>query len=210
MSITEYISAQFQKPTGLGGMMSTFLMNTINRRQYSEVWKELSLKNGERVLDVGFGNGFMLQRLARRHKCDYFGIEISQDMVAAANKRNAHAVADRWMNLTSGDIVKTDFESGFFDKIYTINTVYFWDDLLVGLTQIHRILKDGGIFINAIYSREWLDKLKYTRTGFAKYALDELTWTGEQCGFTVRILPIAKGKSYCIIYIKQPVAVQED
>jgi SAM-dependent methyltransferase len=131
-------------------------------------------------------------------------------MVAAAYKRSTHAALDRRMNLTLGDVVKTDFESGFFDKVYTINTVYFWDDLMAGLSEIYRILKDDGVFINAIYSREWLDKLSYTRTGFAKYALDELTQVGERCGFAVDVEPISKGKSYCIIYKKQPVVAQED
>jgi SAM-dependent methyltransferase len=89
------------------------------------------------------------------------------------------------------------------DKVYTVNTVYFWSDLSAGLREIYRILKDGGVFVNSVYSREWLNKLPYTWVGFAKYSLDELTQAGEQCGFTVQIKPIANGKSYCVIYTRR-------
>jgi ubiquinone/menaquinone biosynthesis C-methylase UbiE len=200
---TEYIGAQFRKPKGFGGTLSTFLMNTINRRQYASTERVLSLADGERVLDVGFGNGFMLQRLERQYNCKYYGIEISDDMVITASKRNEQSIKSGSMKLVLGDIVMTDFKDSFFDKIYTVNTVYFWDDLTAGLTEIHRILKDGGVFANAIYSREWLSKLSYTIIGFAKYSLDELTAAGEQLGFTVRVIPIEKNKSYCLVYEKR-------
>jgi SAM-dependent methyltransferase len=202
MKLTERIGAQFRQPTGFGGAFSTFLMNTMNRRQYYATERELALSGGERVLDVGFGNGFMLRRLTKRHKCDYYGIEISADMVTAANKRNAEIIADGRMKLAMGDIVKTDFADSFFDKVYTVNTVYFWSDLSAGLAEINRIISNGGVFINTVYSKEWLGKLAYTRVGFAKYGIDELVQTGEQCGFSVRATSIVKGKSYCLVYKK--------
>jgi ubiquinone/menaquinone biosynthesis C-methylase UbiE len=202
MSITERIGAQFRKPTGFGGLLSTFLMNTLNRRQYSAVERTLALTDGKRILDVGFGNGFMLGRLSKRYSCEYYGIEISEDMLTSATRRNERFVKNGIMKLTLDDVMKTDFADGFFDKVYSINTVYFWDDLSAGLSEIYRILGNGGVFVNAIYSREWLDKMSYTRTGFAKYSIDELVLAGEKCGFSVQVVPIARGKSYCLIYAR--------
>ena len=123
MGIISYIGAQFRKPTGAGGAASTFLMNTMNRRQYAAAERALSLSNGERVLDVGFCNGYLLSRLAKKYDCVWEGIDVSGDMVNSASKRVPSA------NLRVGDIVKTDFADSFFDKIYTVNTVYFWSDL---------------------------------------------------------------------------------
>ncbi|MDR2088022.1 MAG: class I SAM-dependent methyltransferase [Clostridiales Family XIII bacterium] len=204
MGITERIGAQFRKPTGLGGALSTFVMNTINRKQYAATERELSLMPGARVLDVGYGNGFMLQRLIAHHgDCEYYGIEISRDMLAAASKRNEKAVSSGRLRLSFGDIVRTEFEDGFFDTVYTVNTVYFWDDLEAGLSEVKRIIKVGGVFVNTVYSREWLDRLSYTKKGFAKYRLDELQHVGERCGLSVRIVPIANGKSYCLVYVKE-------
>ena len=201
--IFEKIGAQFRKPSGFGGVLSTFLMNRLNRRQYAATTRALSLTENDRVLDIGFGNGFMLQKLERLNNCEYYGIEISNDMVSSASKRNRNAVAERRMKLQLGDVQKTDFDDNFFDKIYTINTVYFWSDLKHGLTEIYRILKNGGIFINTIYSCEYLDSLPCTQTGFAKYSLDKLTDTATQCGFKVRVVTIVEGKSFVLIFKKQ-------
>ena len=197
--IFEKIGAQFRKPSGLGGVLSTFLMNRINRRQYAATTQALSLVENDRVLDIGFGNGFMLQKLANTYNCEYYGIEISSDMVSSASKRNKNAVANDIMKLRLGDVQKTGFDDNFFDKIYTINTVYFWSDLKDGLTEIHRILRKGGIFVNTIYSYEYLDSLPYTQTGFAKYSLGKLTDTATQCGFNVRVVTIIEGKSFVLI-----------
>jgi ubiquinone/menaquinone biosynthesis C-methylase UbiE len=196
MKFTGQIGAQFRNPTGIGGAVSTFLMNTMNRRQYAATERALSLSGGERVLDVGFGNGYLLSQLAKKYDCVWAGIDVSSDMVEAASKRVPSA------NLTVGDIVKTNFADGYFDKIYTVNTVYFWSDLSACLCEIHRILKNGGVFVNTVYSREWLEKMPFTRLGFAKYNLDEFTQAGEKCGFTVQAKPITNKKSYYLIYRK--------
>ena len=37
MGIYEYISNQFSKPSGIGGVISTFVMNKINRKLYESV-----------------------------------------------------------------------------------------------------------------------------------------------------------------------------
>lgn len=41
-------------------------------------------------------------------------------------------------------------------------------------------------------------------SSFAKHSLDELQQAEEQCGFVMRIVPIANGKSYCTVYTKMP------
>jgi ubiquinone/menaquinone biosynthesis C-methylase UbiE len=163
---------------------------------------ELLLADNERVLDVGFGNGFMLKGLAKKYKCDFYGIDVSADMLTAASRRNEQTGSVGSIKLTLGDVVRTNFDDGFFDKIYTVNTVYFWSDLSSGLTEINRILRENGVFVNAVYSREWLDKLPFTRIGFVKYTINELIDAGEQCGFAVQAVSFAKGKSYCLVYRK--------
>ncbi|MDR0885252.1 MAG: class I SAM-dependent methyltransferase [Clostridiales Family XIII bacterium] len=47
-------------------------------------------------------------------------------------------------------------------KVYTINTVYFWSSLDVGLTEIWRILQPDGVFGNTVYSKAMLDSFPVT------------------------------------------------
>ncbi|MDR0905187.1 MAG: class I SAM-dependent methyltransferase [Oscillospiraceae bacterium] len=203
MGIVAYIGGQFRKPTGLGGRLSAFVMNRMNQKQYRAAEAALGLAGSDTVLDVGFGNGYLLRRLAERYGSRFYGIEISGDMLRAASERNSRAIAGGAMTLTLGDVVRLDFADGFFDKIYTVNTVYFWSDLDAGLAEIYRVLKAGGLFVNAVYTKEFLDGLRYTKRGFAKYSLEEFAAASERNGFSVEVKPITAGKAYCLICRKR-------
>lgn len=97
---------------------------------------------------------------------------------------------------------------GFVGKVCciimnVINTVYFWSDTVKGLSEIRRVLKPGATFYNVVYTREWLDKLSYTKKGFKKFEPELLMDFGRQAGFeNVQIKDIVKGKSFVVIYTK--------
>ena len=95
---------------------------------------------------------------------------------------------------------KTTFENEMFNIIYTVNTIYFWDDLKICFSEIKRILKPNGIFINAIYTKKQLDKTNFSRKGFNKYSKEEVIKITEENGMTIKkIIEIKKNISYCII-----------
>lgn len=107
------------------------------------------------------------------------------------------------MTLSLGGALQTGFAEGFFDKVYTVNTVYFWPDLGAGLAEAWRILKPGGIFGNAVYTKAFLDTLPVTQQGYAKHSIEHLVEAGERIGFAVMPQIIVDGKAYCIVYQKQ-------
>jgi ubiquinone/menaquinone biosynthesis C-methylase UbiE len=197
-----YVGEQFHKPTGLGGRLATFVMNRQNWRQYLGTESVLELDATDSVLDIGFGNGYMLNRLAGQHNCHFYGIDISSDMLDVATSRNRKHIGDGRMSLLLGSVEKTGLADGLIDKAYTVNTVYFWTSLDAGLTEIWRILRPDGVFINTVYSKAMLDSLPVTKNGYAKYEIDELLKAGERNGFSVKIVPIVEGRSYSVIYIK--------
>lgn len=58
-------------------------------------------------------------------------------------------------------------------------------------------------FYNVVYTKEWLDKLSYTKKGFKKYEPEEFIQLGKMAGFEkVKVKDIVKGKSYVVIYTK--------
>jgi ubiquinone/menaquinone biosynthesis C-methylase UbiE len=202
MSLIDYIGRQFHNPQGFGGRLATWVMNIQNRALYDATEDLLALCDTDKVLDVGFGNGWLLERIAKRYGCELYGIDTSSDSLSLATKRNRRYIRSGRITLSLADALRTGFEDEFFSKVYTVNTVYFWDDLENGLSEMHRILKPGGLFVNTLYTKDTLDKLPMTRQGYKKYSLTQLSDASKRCGFSVKPQPILGGKALCVISTK--------
>lgn len=203
MNLTKYIGKQFSNPEGIGGKLSTFFMNHFNQTQYRSVFYYIPKKRNQSILDIGFGNGYLLNQLAKKYPFQYYGIEISKDMILEAKKRNQTHIRKKKMHLQFGTIMKMPFDREMFDFIYTINTIYFWSEPMKGFQEILRVLKKGGTAVIVFYTKEWLDKIKYTKYGFIKYTPQELMKKAKIAEFSSgKLIEIKKNKSYCIVLKK--------
>jgi ubiquinone/menaquinone biosynthesis C-methylase UbiE len=199
--LIKYISNSFRNPNGFGGRIATILMNIMNQKQYRTVFKNINLKSNDCILDIGFGNGYMINELFKQNiSVKIYGIDISKDMYNNVFLRNKQKVNNGSLKLFIEDISKTSFENNIFDKIYTINTVYFWNELGKCFSEIKRILKPDGVFLNLIYTKEHLDKTIFSKYGFNKYTVKEMeNMTKENGMVIINTIEIVKNKSYCII-----------
>lgn len=178
-------------------------MNIINNAMYRNTVSLMEISSGENMLDIGYGNGYLLECVYKKTKANLYGIDISEDMKIQATKRNKAAMKDGKLFLDTGDCCDLQYENDFFAAITSINTVYFWNDTVKGLSEIYRTLKEGGSFYNVVYTKEWLDKLSYTEKGFKKFESEELAAFGRTAGFcNIQVKDIVKGKSFVVIYIK--------
>lgn len=197
----KYVAVQFGNPHGYAGLTATFIMNCLNKRLYHMVEKKLSIKPEERVLDIGFGNGYVLQMINRKHpSTPLYGIDISEDMLQAATQRNIQAVTEGKIKLSVGNVMELPFKNQAFDKVYTVNTLYFWPDPDKGLQEIRRIMKPDALFLLVGNYKEWLDKLPITKHNFKKYDIKEIETLIERNELLlVESICIEKKKSYCLI-----------
>ncbi|MCL4101269.1 class I SAM-dependent methyltransferase [Fibrobacter sp. HC4] len=200
---SEYIGSQFGNPRGVVGAICCVIMNVINRAMYKNTVALVDVKSDDKILDIGFGNGCLLQRLYGKFKCDLYGIDISEDMVNAAMERNKVAADDGKLHLQIGDCCDLPFDEGIFAAVTSINTIYFWNDTAKGLSEIRHVLKPGGIFYNVVYTKEWLDKLSYTKKRFKKFEPEDLISLGSNANFEkVTVKEIVKGKSFVVMFKK--------
>ncbi|MCH5271759.1 MAG: class I SAM-dependent methyltransferase, partial [Lachnospiraceae bacterium] len=116
-----------------------------------------------KVLDIGFGNGYLDALIYRKEQCTIYGIDISEDMVKLASEKNQKGIENGDIHFAVGDCCDLAFENQAFDIVVTMNTIYFWNDTIKGLQEIYRVLKDGGVFYNAVLKKENLDKLFYKK-----------------------------------------------
>lgn len=118
-------------------------------RKLSEVAIErLSIQKGETVLEIGFGTGHCLRRMAilvGEHG-KVFGIDISSGMLEISQKRlNKAGVADR-VKLFRGDAIDLPFDNNFFDAVFMSYTLELFDtpEIPIILEEVKRILRPGG------------------------------------------------------------------
>ena len=87
MSFNEYIAAQFANPHGLGGRIVMAVMNRQNAQMYETTERLLRPQAGDTVLDIGCGNGAMMERIAHMCDCRLIGTDISSDVLKSATHR---------------------------------------------------------------------------------------------------------------------------
>lgn len=200
---TEYIGSQFGNPHGFIGRVCCVIMNVINKAMYKNTVSAIDINSGDKVLDIGYGNGYLLHLIYKKCNTELYGIDISADMKKQAVKRNKKAEKNGQLFLEIGDCCDLPYENNVFSVVSSINTVYFWNDVVKALTEIRRVLKMDKSFYNVVYTKEWLDTLSYTEKGFKKYDPEQLIEFGRAAGFEqIQVKDIIKGKSFVVIYTK--------
>ena len=197
------IGQQFGNPHGLVGKICCKIMNIINKKMYKSVVDEITADTNTTILDVGYGNGYLLKKLYNKSPCYLYGIEVSKDAEKLAYKRNKRSVDSGKIKLLHADCCDMPFKSEVFDFVATVNTIYFWEDTEKGLSEIYRVLKNDGKFYNAVYTKDWLQKLSYTKDGFKFFEKEDYIRLGEKAGFKeIYIKEIKKGKNFLVIFAK--------
>jgi trans-aconitate methyltransferase len=97
----------------------------------------LQPQRGERILDLGCGDGFLTQRIAESG-ATMVGVDSSPQMVAAAKERGVDA------RHLSGDALPFD---GEFDAVFSNAALHWMSDHDAVLQGVHRALKPSGRFV---------------------------------------------------------------
>ena len=145
-----YFIKQFGKPEGRIGILFGKMMIGMNKKMHKAVLA--GIKKSTRVLEIGFGSGSQLEMIHQKYpNIELYGIEISGDMLAMAQKRLGQNA-----NLSLCDSSVTDFENEFFDTIISTDSCYFWNNHMKVLNEIKRISKSGARLIlayNSMYAK---------------------------------------------------------
>ena len=138
--------------------------------------------------------------LVKQYGGIYFGIDTSKSILRAAKRLNNEFIKSGRVTLLNQSLDSMTFTEKSFDKIYTVNTVYFWENLDKTMIKIYKLLKTNGLFINTLFSNETLSRFSHTRFGYKRFSLEQLTDAGVNAGFDVIIKPILSNAAYCIMY----------
>lgn len=107
------------------GKVCCIIMNVINKAMYKNTVELMHVRDDDKILDIGYGNGYLLHLIYKKNKVDMYGIDISEDMKEQATKRNQVAVKNNQLHLKIGDCCKLSYGDEEFSAVTSVNTVYF-------------------------------------------------------------------------------------
>jgi len=114
-----------------------------------------------KILEIGCGNGYVLEKISKKIKAEYTGVDINKKMIDLAKKRKLKNV-----NFLVDDILKTKLKVNAFDIIFTerclINLLQ-WKLQKTSLLKIHKLLKKNSHFIMLEGFEDGLKKLNSAR-----------------------------------------------
>ena len=102
------------------------------------------------------------------------GIDRSRDVVEWAKARFSASVNSGRARFLEGTVEAIPFPAAAFDKVCTVNTIYFWRSLEAGFAEIHRVLAPGGRVVIGFLPKQWMDRLGHPPDIFTSRSSDEV------------------------------------
>lgn len=180
----EEVAAQLRKPDGEAGMETGKRMQESNMGMICTTIDAMQIEEGEQILEIGFGNGSHLDYLFKQaHGIHYTGVDMSQTMLDETLKNNAHRQERFSLLLTDGQTIPLPDHS--VDRVFTVNTIYFWEHPVAYAKEILRVIKPGGRFYVAFGEKAFMQQLPFTSYGFTLYDTEEAQALLTQAGFSI-------------------------
>jgi SAM-dependent methyltransferase len=148
--------AQFGRPSGLLGNIAGLMMartpSNLDRARWT--LSLLDVQPNDRVLEVGFGPGLAIELVSKMATQGFVaGIDHSDEMVRQATKRNSAGVRSGRIVLRRASASSPPAFDVQFDKVFTINSIHFWNDPVACLENLRGLLRPGGMIAVTLQPR---------------------------------------------------------
>jgi SAM-dependent methyltransferase len=175
----------FGVPTGCWGWVGGRMMAAWNRDINEVAVEQLGAGPVERVLEIGYGPGTALALLGERMPdALLIGVDPSAEMGRQARLRNRALIRRGRVRLTLGHSARLPFVGERFDRVFTVNTIYFWPAPQADLAELRRVLKPGGRAVVTFRGTRTPDGTLSVRSIFeAEYTVDEVAAMLTAVGF---------------------------
>ena len=105
-------------------------------KQRNEFLNEINIKQGERVLDIGSGPGFLVQAIADKvgKLGSVCGVDVSEFMLNLAREQNKD---QNRIEFVSGDATKLPYPDEDFDTLVCTQVLEYVPDVNAALAEFH-------------------------------------------------------------------------
>ena len=180
----EFIARLSRCPTGVLGALIARVMAKETLPANEHALQLLRLTPADHVLEVGFGHGRTVQRAAETaHQGFVAGVDVSEQMVRMASRRNRQYIATGRVALKLSDGTHLPFADCSFDKAYSVHVLYFWAEPTDQLREIFRVLRPGGRVVLGFRTRKDERTADFPPTIYRFYEPDEVESLLTRSGF---------------------------
>jgi ubiquinone/menaquinone biosynthesis C-methylase UbiE len=180
------IAAQLKHPTGEKGIEMANMMHETNINMTRHSVQNLNISKENKILELGHGNAGHVEFLFEKDEnLKYYGLEMSELMFQEARQINRNFVSQKqaFFSVYDGNVIP--FEDEFFDKIFTVNTIYFWQQPEKLLLEIYRVLKPDGIFCITFAEESFMKTLPFTQYEFELYSTEKVEKLIQKTAFKI-------------------------
>ncbi len=182
--IRAFLAKQLGYPSGIFGRLLMKLLNKGNADMNDFTFQQLDLQSGDAVLEIGFGGGYLLEKIIDSKIPSHIaGIDPQVDVITMGNQKFKTVIAKKALELQQASGESLPYGENTFTKICTVNTLYFWSNPQGVLEECCRVLQPQGKLIVCYNSPEFLEQTKLTQHGFTAYQPAELESLMASSGF---------------------------
>lgn len=116
---------------------------------FLEKLRAISNWQGQRLLDVGCGDGTFTLRLGENFS-EVYGVDVQEHYLAKFRESVSGRGNYRVMHMSAAEM---DFPDEFFDKVVTLETLEHVDNLQAAAAEIIRVTKYGGEIVISVPNR---------------------------------------------------------
>jgi len=133
--------------------LNHFLSFGIDRKWRKKLVGLLAPYHPDDILDVATGTGDLAISLSTLEPRKIIGIDISDKMLEVGRRKISESGLEKKITFRSGDAEKIPFSDQTFDAITVAFGVRNFEDLSLGLREMKRVLRPGGIMMILEFSQ---------------------------------------------------------
>ena len=180
------IASQLKHPTGEKGIEMGNMMNETNINMTRHSIQNLQIEHGNKILELGHGNAGHVEFIFEQaENIKYYGLEMSELMFQEARQINRNYVSQKqaFFSIYEGNTIP--FEDDSFNKVFTVNTIYFWQEPEKLLSEIYRVLQPKGILCITFAEESFMKQLPFTQFEFELYSTEKVEKLIEKSFFKI-------------------------
>lgn len=144
MRLNQWLVNQLGRPSALTGWLLAGIWNRRNRALNDTALAALDLAPDDRVLEIGFGGGYLLDKVNNALPRGFAaGIDAAPALARLARRRFKAPIQAGKMEIQCAPAEAIPFPDERFTRAVSVNSIFFWQDVPGALSELNRVLEEN-------------------------------------------------------------------